>query len=53
MICILYLQKLVKTVVFVCGRLPYKEVVDAPQMCTISKRDVNYLAKLQKKKIAT
>ena len=51
MICILYLQKLVKTVVFVCGRLPYKEVMDAPRMCTISKRDVNHLAKSQRKRL--
>ena len=50
MMCILYLQELVTTVVFVCGRLPYKEVIDAPRMSTIPKRDINHLAKSQKKR---
>ena len=50
MICVLYLQELVKTVVFVCGRLPYKEVIDAPRISTIPKQKVHHLAKSQRKR---
>ena len=50
MICVLYLQELVKTVVFVCGRLPYKEVIDAPRISTIPKQEVHHLAKSQRKR---
>ena len=50
MICVLYLQELVKTVVFVCGRLLYKEVIDAPRISTIPKQEVHHLAKSQRKR---
>ena len=49
----LYLQKLVKTVVFVCGRLPYKEVIDAPTHQHNTKTRSSPFSKIPKEKMAT